>query len=272
MPELPEVETTRRGLLANVQFLKIRAVTCRNRQLRQPISPDFETICQNCKILDIERRSKYLKIILEDKGYILIHLGMSGHLRILPDDTPAAKHDHVDIYLSNKHMIRYTDPRRFGMINWYDLSEAEHPLLKRLAPEPLSTAFDAHYFHQRCINKTQVIKKIIMNNQVVVGVGNIYAQECLFLSRIHPQRSAGSLTYLECERLVEQIKVVLTKAIQQGGTTLKDFKQVDGKPGYFTQTLFVYGKAGTSCQSCHSELELLKIDNRSTTFCPNCQI
>lgn len=271
MPELPEVETTRLGLLPLVKDKKISQVIVRQRRLRYPIAPQFEQHCQSQTIIDIERRSKYLKLNL-NKGYILLHLGMSGHLSVLADNTPPQKHDHIDLLLNNKTLIRYTDPRRFGMVNWFDAPEASHPLLKSLAIEPLSRAFNGSYLFKQCQTKSKAIKKVLMDNHIVVGVGNIYAQECLFLTGIHPMQPANKLTITDCQNLAKQIKAVLKKAIKQGGTTLKDFKKVDGKPGYFAQKLFVYGRANQSCLSCQTAIEKCIIDNRTTCFCPSCQV
>ena len=270
MPELPEVETTCRGLKPHVENYIIQQVSVRDKRLRYPIADNFEQQCTQQKIKRLSRRSKYLIFELEH-GYVLLHLGMSGHLRVLPINTPNKKHDHVDIILSNQQMIRYTDPRRFGMINWFNTAIASHPLLEKLAPEPLSNTFNANYFYQQCQTKTKAIKKVIMDSHIVVGVGNIYAQECLFLESINPNKMAKELTSEECARLVKRIKQVLKKAIKQGGTTLKDFKNVEGKPGYFSQTLHVYGREALPCTQCHTPLEKCIIDNRSTIFCPHCQ-
>lgn len=270
MPELPEVETTRIGLINHVKNKKITKIVIRNRRLRYPICDTFESNCEGKIIQDLSRRSKYLRFELES-GYILLHLGMSGHLRILPNTSPAEKHDHVDILLDNKQMIRYTDPRRFGMVNWFSLDEDKHPLLNKLAPEPLSDDFNAEYFFKQCQSKNKVIKKIIMDSHIVVGVGNIYAQECLFLEGISVHRSGKEITETESENLVKRIKNVLKKSIAKGGTTLKDFKQVDGKPGYFSQELFVYGREKQPCINCQTPLQKCVIDNRSTVYCTNCQ-
>lgn len=270
MPELPEVETTRLGLIDLIKNKKIINVIIRHRGLRYPIDRAFESLCQNQTIIDLSRRSKYLKFEL-NQGYILLHLGMSGHLRVLPPNIAAQKHDHVDIILTDNLLIRYTDPRRFGMINWFDSHESEHPLLKKLAPEPLSSKFTTAYFYNECKNKKKAIKKLLMDSHSVVGVGNIYAQECLFLEGINPNRACFKITKDESQRLVKRIKQVLKKAIAQGGTTLKDFKNVDGKPGYFSQTLHVYGRESLPCSQCNTPLEKCIIDNRSTVYCPSCQ-
>tara|TARA_B110000879_G_scaffold190262_1_gene254488 strand:+ start:1182 stop:1997 length:816 start_codon:yes stop_codon:yes gene_type:complete len=270
MPELPEVETTRQGLLPHVTHQTIDKVIVRNRSLRYPIESRFEAQCEQRIIQTLTRRSKYLLFEL-DQGYVLLHLGMSGHLRVLPIDTAAEKHDHVDILLSNKLLVRYTDPRRFGMINWFDIPYHIHPLLRKLAPEPLTPAFNSHYFYKACQTKKKVIKKVLMDSHIVVGVGNIYAQECLFLEGIHPNRKASDLSIDESKRLVKRIKQVLKKAIAKGGTTLKDFKNVDGKPGYFSQTLHVYGRNTLPCTTCQRPLDKCLIDNRSTVYCAYCQ-
>ena len=270
MPELPEVETTRLGLLPLCQNLSISKVIVRNRKLRYPIESNFEIDCKGQVITDISRRSKYLKIQLEN-GIILVHLGMSGHLKVTPENTPIQKHDHVDIKLSNNTVIRYTDPRRFGMINFSTLSDQQHPLLSHLGPEPLTNAFNGKYLYKICQGKKKPIKKMIMDNKVVVGVGNIYAQESLFLEGIAPLKPCYQLTQAKCQQLVARIKKVLRQAIKMGGTTLKDFQQVDGKPGYFAQKLYVYGRAGQTCPQCHTVIEKCIIESRTTAFCPNCQ-
>ena len=257
-------------MINHVQGKHIIEVVVRHRGLRYPIDMSFESHCQHQKILTLSRRSKYLKFELE-KGYILLHLGMSGHLRVLPTATKPQKHDHVDIILDNDLLIRYHDPRRFGMINWFNLPEKVHPLLNKLAPEPLTSAFNTNYFYQQCQQKKKVIKKILMDSHIVVGVGNIYAQECLFLEGISPNRPSNSLSFEESKKLVRRIKRVLKKAISQGGTTLKDFKNVEGKPGYFSQVLHVYGREEQPCTQCKVPLHKCLIDNRSTVYCINCQ-
>lgn len=270
MPELPEVETTRQGLLPHIASQKITKVIVRDRRLRYPINSSFEKKCETQKIVQLSRRSKYLIFELE-QGYVLLHLGMSGHLRVLPSCQPAQKHDHVDFILENKQLIRFTDPRRFGMINWFDQPLSTHPLLQKLAPEPLSKAFNANYLFTQCQARKKVIKKVIMDSHCVVGVGNIYAQECLFLEKLHPNRLANTLTKETCGLLVKRIKQVLKKAITQGGTTLKNFMNVEGKPGYFSQKLHVYGRENQPCNRCHTVLERCTIDSRSTVYCPTCQ-
>ena len=226
---------------------------------------------QGAKILSLSRRAKYL-ILHTDKGDIIVHLGMSGSLSILKvsDNLPAGKHDHVDLTTESGVILRYNDPRKFGCWLWAEKAE-EHELLKKLGPEPLSDAFTSGYLFEKGRKKTVAIKNFIMNNEVVVGVGNIYACESLFMAGIHPELSAQNLTQKQCERLVKVIKEVLTKSIIQGGTTLKDFIQPDGKPGYFAQVLQVYGRKGEECHDCGAIIETKVVGQRNTYFCPKCQ-
>lgn len=268
MPELPEVETSRRGIEPHLIGQTVDKLIIRALKLRWPISKELFEL-QNQKIISVQRRAKYLLLELE-QGWIVIHLGMSGSLRILTSDQPAEKHDHVDLVLSNGVRLRYTDPRRFGAWLWfYDLAESTQ--LKSLGPEPLTDEFSAAYLFKLSRNKKTAIKSWIMDNKVVVGVGNIYASESLFQSGILPQREAGSLTEAEIAMLVLTIKKVLQHSIEQGGTTLKDFLQSDGKPGYFAQELQVYGRAGETCRVCGNLIESQKIGQRSTYFCRVCQ-
>jgi formamidopyrimidine-DNA glycosylase len=268
MPELPEVETTRQGILPYCVDQTIKNIYIRETRLRWPIPEDLPQKLVGQKILHIARRSKYL-LWQFSQGLLLMHLGMSGVIRVLSTALPAKKHDHVDIELASGVTIRFTDPRRFGAILWTDT--LEHRLLKALGPEPLTPEFNAQYFQQALKRTTRPIKLAIMDAKLVVGVGNIYANEALFLSRIHPQRLANSLNNNEVESLVHHIKATLTKAIQAGGTTLKDFLQSDGRPGYFRQELLVYGKKGQPCSNCSQPLEEIRLNNRSTIFCKQCQ-
>lgn len=270
MPELPEVETTRRGLLNKLVKQTIDRVDITNRRLRKPIDRHFERRCQNQTIINIEREAKYLKLLL-DKGYILIHLGMSGHLRVIPKETERRSHDHVEIHLKNGLCLRYHDPRRFGVIEWSDLPSTKHPLLKHLGLEPLSDIFSADYLYNKAKKSTRAIKNVIMDAKIVVGVGNIYAQEALFLAAIHPKRKANQISIKRYQDLVNAIKTVLQQAIKQGGTSLKDFYQTDGKPGYFTQALNVYGRTGEPCKKCQKPLINQPIANRQTVYCQHCQ-
>ncbi|MEZ8141237.1 DNA-formamidopyrimidine glycosylase [Enterovibrio norvegicus FF-33] len=269
MPELPEVEVSRMGIKPHAEGQVVTKLDVRQPQLRWLI-PDSLYDIEGQTIHAVSRRAKYL-ILETDIGYALIHLGMSGSLRVLPEMVPPAKHDHVDLHLSSGAVIRYNDPRRFGAWLWQP-NHSDHPALEKLGPEPLTDAFTGEYLFERSRNKRTAIKQFIMDNPVVVGVGNIYANESLFTSRIHPQRQAGLLTLDDANLLVGNIKTILETAIQQGGTTLKDFTQADGKPGYFAQELLVYGKTGKPCPVCETLLESVKIGQRNTFFCPSCQV
>jgi len=268
MPELPEVEVSRMGITPHLSGKVIKKILIRQPKLRWMI-PDALNQLSGQVILSIQRRAKYL-LLKTQKGSIIVHLGMSGSLRILDESHPVGKHDHVDLILMDGTLLRYNDPRRFGAWLWQD-NEEEHTLLKNLGPEPLDDAFHADFILKKAKGKRATIKSFIMDNKVVVGVGNIYANESLFLAKIHPSIQAGQLTYTEWCRLVSEIKQVLTTAIKQGGTTLKDFNQADGKPGYFAQELRVYGKAGAPCPCCGERLLQLKIAQRNSYFCPSCQ-
>ena len=268
MPELPEVETSRRGILPYLKGQTIEQIIVRNPKLRWPIDETINNT-QGQVIVDVKRRAKYLLLQLTD-DWIVIHLGMSGSLRILETNQPPAKHDHVDLVLVNGVRLRYTDPRRFGSWLWTHSIE-ELPQLKQLGPEPLTDDFSANYLFEKANNRKIPIKSWIMDNHIVVGVGNIYASESLFLAKINPNRKVSSLTLVECERLVTAIKLVLTESIEQGGTTLKDFVQSDGKPGYFVQNLQVYGREGEKCLICQSNIKSNRIGQRNTFYCETCQ-
>ena len=270
MPELPEVETTLRGILPHIQNQKINKVTVRHYGLRWPILSDIQTKLKNKKVTSIERRAKYL-IFKLDSGNIILHLGMSGRLRILEKKTPAQKHDHIDIEFANKKILRFTDPRRFGAFIWTDENPLEHKLLASLGPEPLDKIFTGKCLFSRAENKNIAIKNFIMNNQNVVGVGNIYATEALFLAGVHPQTPAKLVSQIKLQKLVLAIKKVLRRAIQKGGTTLKDFLSSDGKPGYFSNELKVYGRSGKPCVNCDSILKSSRIGQRNTVYCASCQ-
>jgi formamidopyrimidine-DNA glycosylase len=268
MPELPEVETSRRGIEPYLTGQTIISSVIRFPTLRWPISAEIISL-RNEPIISVGRRAKYLLLELQ-KGWIVIHLGMSGSLRILTSPKTAEKHDHVDLNISNGVTLRYTDPRRFGAWLWFsDL--ADSPQLKHLGPEPLSEAFDGDYLYKLSRSKRSPVKTWIMDNKVVVGVGNIYASESLFQAGILPQRPIGSLTKSELNKLALTIKAVLKKSIEQGGTTLKDFLQSDGKPGYFAQELQVYDRGNQPCRICGQLIDVEKIGQRSTYFCSKCQ-
>ncbi len=271
MPELPEVETCRQGLIPHILHHTISNVIVRNPNLRWPIPAKLKHHLQHQKITAITRRGKYLLFTLSSSATLLLHLGMSGRIRIVPIETPIQKHDHVDIILDNGTCIRFNDSRRFGSLLWTDADPMQHSLLIQLGPEPLEANFNANYLHTILIKRSQAIKLAIMDSHTVVGVGNIYANEALFLSGIHPHRPAKSLTKNECQHLVKNIKKVLQAAIKAGGTTLRDFISVDGKPGYFQQTLLVYGRAGEPCTQCGTVLQESRLGQRSTVFCLTCQ-
>lgn len=272
MPELPEVETTRKGVAPYLKSSVIEQVIIRQPSLRWPIPDDLASTLKGQTIHHIKRRAKYI-LVECDSGTLIIHLGMSGSLRILKQwqNEAIGKHDHVDIILSNGHCLRYTDPRRFGAILWTDQAIEQHKLIAHLGPEPLENEFDAEYLQQQAKTKRCSVKTLIMNGQVVVGVGNIYANESLFLAGIHPKTSAFKLTLKQCQALTEQIKQVLEKAIKAGGTTLKDFTDSEGKPGYFAQELNVYGRRDEPCLHCGDKIEHYKETQRATYYCPSCQ-
>ncbi len=268
MPELPEVEVSRMGITPHMLGQTIVRFIFRTPKLRWAIPAELYSL-QGCLIERITRRGKYLQIETQHATAV-VHLGMSGSLRVLETDIPPGKHDHVDLVLSNGKILRYNDPRRFGAWLWCPAHQV-HPLLRELGPEPLSDEFNAAYMAEKAQHKKVVVKTFIMNSHIVVGVGNIYANESLFAARIHPERAAGSLSGSEWQRLVIHIKETLRFSIQQGGTTLKDFSQVDGKPGYFAQKLQVYGKGGEPCPVCGTLLTEKKIGQRNTVFCSQCQ-
>ncbi len=268
MPELPEVETAKRGIAPYVEGETIERVIVRQKQLRWEIPAELQNL-QQAKVKGIARRAKYL-ILHTDKGDIIGHLGMSGSVRVVDGDVAPNKHDHVDFKLSSGKILRYNDVRRFGA--WLWAQEAENlPLMQKLGLEPLTDEFSAEYLFKQSRQKTSAVKVFLMNNAIVVGVGNIYANETLFLCGLHPKMPAQDLTFKQCEKLVACIKNVLEKAIIQGGTTLKDFRQPDGKPGYFAQELLIYGKKGQPCPTCATLIESLVIGQRNSFFCPHCQ-
>ncbi len=270
MPELPEVETTRRGVEPALSGQIPREVVVRCERLRWPVPvPELRAWC-GAPIERVGRRGKWL-ILSSERGHVLIHLGMSGCLRVLPAETPPQKHDHVDLLLSDGRVLRYTDPRRFGAWLFTADDPLCHPRLKNLGPEPLSEAFNARWLMAQCQRSRRAIKAVIMDSRVVVGVGNIYATEALFSAGIHPAQPANTLNARAIERLVSAIRAVLQAAIEQGGTTLQDFTRPDGRPGYFAQALQVYGRAGDPCPRCGAGLEKWVIGQRSSVFCPVCQ-
>lgn len=268
MPELPEVETSRRGISPYLVGHTILYAEVRQTRLRWPVSSEILSLSDQV-VVGVHRRAKYLLIELKT-GWIIVHLGMSGSLRILPEYTEPGKHDHVDLVMDTGHVLRYTDPRRFGAWLWTDNLD-ECSVLAHLGPEPLSDEFTGDYLYQLSRGRKTLVKQWIMDNKIVVGVGNIYASESLFMARIRPDRTAGSLSEAETQVLSDTIKHVLLRSIEQGGTTLRDFLQSDGKPGYFTQELQVYGRAGERCRVCGTPIETAKHGQRSTFFCKTCQ-
>ncbi|GAB1269701.1 bifunctional DNA-formamidopyrimidine glycosylase/DNA-(apurinic or apyrimidinic site) lyase [Aurantivibrio infirmus] len=270
MPELPEVETTLRGIAPHIVGKSIKNAVVRCEKLRWPIPQDLPEILRKRKVLAVERRGKYL-IIKFNHGALILHLGMSGNLRIVSKRSAAKKHDHVDWELNSGQILRFTDPRRFGAVLWTTDSAENHKLLSTLGPEPLSEDFNGELLFQQSRKRKVSIKSFIMDSHIVVGVGNIYANEALFLSGIRPSKPAGKVSRAKHALLSEQIKEVLGKAISAGGTTLKDFVGSDGKPGYFKQQLFVYGRAGQACVICEQTLKEIRISQRSTVYCSHCQ-
>lgn len=268
MPELPEVEVSRLGIEPHLTGRTLVSMQVRQRQLRWLI-PDEVIALTDAPILSVRRRAKYLLLDFA-KGTQLVHLGMSGHLKVVPASTPVSKHDHVDWVLDSGMVLRLNDTRRFGAVLWQADGET-HPLLQALGPEPLSADFTAEQLFAACQRRSQAIKLVLMDNHVVVGVGNIYANEALFKARLLPTRPANSLTLAQCAVLVEIIRKTLAEAILQGGTTLKDFSQADGKPGYFKQELQVYGRAQQPCISCQAPLTEIRLGQRTTVFCRYCQ-
>ena len=270
MPELPEVETTRRGLEPHLLGQRIESVIVRNRALRWPVPRDFTRLASGCSVQGLGRRGKYLLIDCA-RGWIIVHLGMSGSLQIVPGSAPAGKHDHVDLLLGSGKAVRLTDPRRFGAVLWAREDPLRHPLLARLGPEPLSDAFNATWCHARTRGRSAAIKNIVMNSHFVTGVGNIYASEALFRAGIHPGLAAGRLSFARCEKLVAAIRQTLLDAIAAGGSSLRDYVGAEGHPGYFQQRYFVYGREGEICRLCGAAIKSLRQGQRSTFFCSTCQ-
>ncbi len=270
MPELPEVETTRRGIAAHLIGQRVQRVLVRNARLRWPVPEDLDVRLSGQQIVSVERRAKYL-LIGAQVGTLISHLGMSGSLRMVEAGSPAAKHDHVDIELASGLALRYTDPRRFGAMLWSTEPPLQHKLLQKLGPEPLLDDFSVNHLYECSRGRSMPIKPFIMDNAVVVGVGNIYASEALFAAGIDPRQEAGSVSKARYAKLTAEIKRILAAAIEQGGTTLRDFVGGDGKPGYFQQTLFVYGRAGQPCLACGSQLRDVKLGQRASVYCAQCQ-
>jgi len=270
MPELPEVEITRKGLAAHLTGQTIADVLIRNASLRWPIQSDLPRMLRGLIIRSIKRRAKYLLLDC-GSGTLILHLGMSGSLRILTPSTPAEKHDHFDLILGGGSLVRLRDPRRFGAVLWHDGDVNTHPLLAMLGPEPLEESFDATYLYRATRGRNISIKQFIMDHHVVVGVGNIYANEALYRSGVIPQLKAGKLSLKRCAKLIEQIRATLTEAIDKGGSTLRDFVNSAGQPGYFQQNYFVYGREGKPCRKCGLPIKQIRQGQRSSFFCRACQ-
>lgn len=306
MPELPEVETTRRGLAAHLTGLVIKDVVIRNGSLRWPISKNLPKLLRGQAVGSLKRRAKYLLMDCGN-GTLILHLGMSGSLRILPANTPAEKHDHFDLILGNGTLMRLRDPRRFGAVLWHTGDVLAHPLLASLGPEPLEDEvstpslalplmeplairlgrqttpakslvmqgggdiFNARYLYHATRGRSVSIKQCIMDNHIVVGVGNIYANEALFRAGIKPQLAAGKLSLPRCAKLVAEIRATLAEAIKLGGSSLRDFVNTAGNPGYFQQHYWVYGRAGEACRRCAAPIRQIRQGQRSSFYCASCQ-
>jgi len=269
MPELPEVETSRRGIEPWVLEQQVSGVVVRDRRLRWPVPEDLHRKMSGQIIHSVERRAKYL-LLGTSAGTAMLHLGMSGSLRIIDADEPAGKHDHVDIRFGSGKALRFRDPRKFGSLLWSS-DPLQHDLLRSLGPEPLTGDFDGDYLRQKSRGRRVSIKQFIMTGSVVVGVGNIYASEALFLAGIHPRRRADRVSAVRLAGLADSIKSVLQSAIDAGGTTLQDFHGGDGEPGYFRQQLKVYGRDGDPCRRCKQPIAVVVLGQRSTFYCKNCQ-
>jgi formamidopyrimidine-DNA glycosylase len=270
MPELPEVETTRRGIAPHILNNRIINVIIRDRRLRWPVATVLEHALCDKRFLSLERRAKYL-LFYTDHGCMILHLGMSGSLRIVPSNTRPEKHDHVDIIFKSGHCLRFHDPRRFGSIHWTSKDPHNHALLRGLGPEPLGSELHGGYLYTRSRKRTLAIKNFIMNSHIVVGIGNIYANEALFHAGIHPQRQAGRISRQRYDNLAVAIKSILQRALDSGGTTLRDFVDGEGKPGYFQQKLQVYGRGDEPCNYCGETISQSRLGQRATYFCHVCQ-
>jgi formamidopyrimidine-DNA glycosylase len=270
MPELPEVETTRRGIEPHILGKTMTGLVIRNGQLRWPVPDNLAEKLVGREILSLERRGKYILFLVEG-GALIAHLGMSGSLRITEAQTLLKLHDHIDILFYGGVCLRYHDPRRFGCLLWAEGDPQSHPLLADLGPEPLGPGFNGEYLQQAAKTKKVSVKSFIMDSHIVVGVGNIYANEALFHAGIDPRRAAGRISLNRYDRLAESIHEVLQQAIIQGGTTLRDFVNASGNPGYFQQTLAVYGREGEPCRLCTAPIRCVRIGQRATFFCSHCQ-
>ena len=270
MPELPEVETTRRGIAAALTGHRVADIVIHDRRLRWPVAAHVEAAIRDHTVRAVARRAKYL-LIRFDSGTLIVHLGMSGSLRVASAAAPRRTHDHWELLLANGAVLRFHDPRRFGSLHWTDDDPEQHPLLEKLAPEPFSDSFDGDYLFKVTRKRSVAIKQLLMNSQLVVGVGNIYASEALFRAGISPRRAARRITRAQAAKLAAAVKSVLNEAVEIGGTTLRDYVNAEGIPGYFRQKLFVYERAGEACRICKSAVKRFTQGQRSTYWCPSCQ-
>ena len=271
MPELPEVETTRRGLAPHCVGRALVRLKVREPRLRWRVAESLPAQAAGRGIASVGRRGKYLIFALEGDLNLLLHLGMSGHMRVVSARQPVKPHDHVDFCLDDGAILRFNDPRRFGSLHAIEGPTDAHPLLASLGPEPLSAAFTGALLHRVGQGRRAPIKSVIMDSHVVVGVGNIYATEALYRAGIHPARAAGRIARARYDRLVSEIKAVLAEAIEARGTTLRDFSRTDGLPGFFAQTLAAYGRGGEPCRACGRALRSIRLGQRATVYCPRCQ-
>ena len=270
MPELPEVETTRRGLLPHLVGRRIRDVVVRNANLRWPVPRDLDRRLRGEQVVAIRRRGKYLLFDCSS-GHLLVHLGMSGRLTLVPDDLPARKHDHVDVRLEGRQALRLTDPRRFGAMLWLKAPAESHALLRGLGMEPLEAAFTGEALARKAKGRRVAVKQFVMNGRIVTGVGNIYASEALFHAGIHPSRSAGRISRPRWDRLAASIRATLESALAAGGSTLRNFASAEGRPGHFQYDFAVYDREGKRCRVCATPIRALRQGQRSTFYCPTCQ-
>ncbi|GMU44896.1 MAG: bifunctional DNA-formamidopyrimidine glycosylase/DNA-(apurinic or apyrimidinic site) lyase [Xanthomonadales bacterium] len=269
MPELPEVETTRRGIEPHLVGRRVRRLLLRERRLRWPVADAVAAGLAGAGIDGVRRRAKYL-LIDNARGSAIVHLGMSGSLRVLVAEAPVRAHEHWDLELDDGHVLRYHDPRRFGCLLWQPADDV-HPLLADLGPEPFDASFDGARLHARARGRSAPVKHFLMDQRIVVGVGNIYAAEALFRAGIDPRRAAGRVSATRYEVLAQAVRTILAHAIERGGTTLRDFLRPDGEPGYFEQELMVYGRAGEPCRICGTAVRTAAIGQRSSYWCPSCQ-
>ena len=269
MPELPEVETTRRGIQPHLAGKRLTDVQVREPRLRWPVSRAVSKPC-GTQVQSISRRAKYLLFNFPE-GALILHLGMSGSLRLLDTDVTPGRHDHVDLVFEDAPILRFTDPRRFGSLHWAGGNALDHELLRHLGPEPLADEFTGQLLYRRSRSRTAPVKNFLMDQRTVVGVGNIYASESLFLAGIHPRRPAGRISLARYSRLADCIRTVLDQAIEAGGTTLRDFRGGDGRPGYFSQQLLVYDREGEDCPHCGSAIRREVIGQRASYYCARCQ-